>query len=148
MPDQWSSTRELEFFSKLEHLREKDTNEARDEFNMFINPSQKGNHVPFSTQLKYIVEKFKLFKDEKDECTKIFDGQKDLVKSMHGYALGYLRHLRAFNFNESCSLADRIFDFLDLLLKDDYESLTKLDKLEKAFESAVVHLEIKAEQDP
>jgi hypothetical protein len=34
-----------------------------------------------------------------------------------------------------------------MLLKDDYESLTKLSKLEKAFETAVIHLEIKANND-
>jgi hypothetical protein len=66
---------------------------------------------------------------------------------MHGFALGYLRHLRAFNFNESCSLAQLLYDFVSMLLKDDYESLTKLDKLEKAFLTAVNHLEIKAEAD-
>ncbi len=66
---------------------------------------------------------------------------------MHGFALGYLRHLRAFNFNASCSLAQLIYDFISMLLKDDYESLTKLSKLEKAFETAVIHLEIKANND-
>ena len=66
---------------------------------------------------------------------------------MHGYALGYLRHLRAFNFNESCSLAQLLYDFVSMLLKDDYESLTKLSKLETAFETAVIHLEIKASDD-
>ena len=34
-----------------------------------------------------------------------------------------------------------------MLLKDDYESLTKLSKLETAFETAVIHLEIKASDD-
>ena len=34
-----------------------------------------------------------------------------------------------------------------MLLKDDYESLTKLSKLEKAFETAIIHLEIKARDD-
>ena len=34
-----------------------------------------------------------------------------------------------------------------MLLKDDYESLTKLSKLEKAFETAVIHLEMKASDD-
>jgi len=34
-----------------------------------------------------------------------------------------------------------------MLLKDDYESLTKLSKLEKALETAVIHLEMKASDD-
>ena len=34
-----------------------------------------------------------------------------------------------------------------MLLKDDYESLTKLSKLEKAFETAVIHLEMKVSDD-
>ena len=34
-----------------------------------------------------------------------------------------------------------------MLLKDDYESLTKLSKLEKAFETAVIHLKMKASDD-
>ena len=61
--------------------------------------------MPFSTQIKYIIEKFQLFKESKEECLKIFDGHRELVRCMHGYALGYLRHLRAFNFNPSCSMA-------------------------------------------
>lgn len=68
--------------------------------------------MPFSTQLKFITQKFKLYKQSKEECVKIFDGQKDLVKFMHGYALGYMRHLRAFHFNESCSLADLLYSFV------------------------------------
>ena len=40
-----------------------------------------------------------------------------------------------------------IYDFVSMLLKDDYESLTKLSKLEKAFETAVIHLEMKASDD-
>lgn len=79
---------------------------------------------------------------------KIFEGKKDLVKGMHGYALGYLRHMRAFNLNQSFSMAELIGEFLDLLLEDAYESLTKLKKLEQAFETSSRHLIFKAENDP
>ena len=115
-----------------------------------INPGSKGLYVPFSTQLKFIISKFKLYSESKDELAdaKIFDGKKELVKCMHGYALGYLRHLRAFNFNESCSLAQLIFDFLKLLLDDPYESLTKISKLEAAYFIAWKHLDFKAQNDP
>ena len=107
----------------------KSVNHARIEFNEMINPTSKGLYVPFSTQLKYVVAKFKLFLEDKDECMKIYDGKKDLVKGMHGYCLGYLRHMRAFNINQSCSLAELIGQFLEILLNDPYESLTKLHKL-------------------
>ena len=49
---------------------------------------------------------------------KIFEGKKDLVKGMHGYALGYLRHMRAFKLNQSFTMAELIGEFLDLLLED------------------------------
>ena len=80
-------------------------------------------------------------------AVKVFDGQKDMVAAMHGFALGYLRHLRAFHFNESCSLADLLYRFIRMLFEDDYESLTKLTKLQWAYQTAVEHLEIKAQND-
>ena len=112
-----------------------------------VNPSSKGLYVPFSTQIKYVTEKFRLFLENKEECLKIFEGNKELVKAMHGYAIGYLRHMRAFNLNPSFSMAELISDFLEILLNDPYESLTKLKKLELAFESAADHLSFKAEKD-
>ena len=98
--------------------------------------------MPFTTQIRYITEKFELFrqKDNKEECKKLFDGQKELVKAMHGYALGYLRHLRAFNFVSFTSLAELIGTFLNLFLTEDYESLTKLNDLSKNFDIAVRNL--------
>ena len=66
---------------------------------------------------------------------------------MHGLALGYLRHLRAFNFNPSCDLTDLIWQFTKLLLEDPYESLTKLSKLKEAYYDAWQHLDIKAKND-
>ena len=66
---------------------------------------------------------------------------------MHGLALGYLRHLRAFNFNPSCDLTDLIWQFTNLLLQDPYESLTKLSKLKEAYYDAWQHLDIKAKND-
>ncbi len=49
---------------------------------------------------------------------------------MHGYALGYLRHLRAFNFQEcKDSLSELLYDFVAMLLEDPFESLTKFLKL-------------------
>ena len=113
-----------------------------------VNPSSKGVDVPFTAQLRYVTEKFRLFSEDKDECRKLFDGSRELVKCMHGYALGYLRHLRAFNFNVRYSLAELINVFLSMLLEDPYESLTKLHKLEQAFEAAVKHIVFKAENDP
>lgn len=52
---------------------------------------------------------------------------------MHGFALGYLRHLRAFHFPRNMELKDSIAEllskFANMLLVDDYESLSKIDKL-------------------
>ena len=75
-----------------------------------INPSSKGLYVPFSTQLKFIIDKYDSYNKNKDlyESEQLFEGKKELTKCMHGHALGYLRHLRAFNFNHSCSLSQLI----------------------------------------
>ena len=35
-----------------------------------------------------------------------------------------------------------------MVLEDDYQSLTKIDKLSKAYDSAKRHIQLKAENDP
>jgi len=113
-----------------------------------INPSSKGLHVPVSTQLKYITAKYSDYQTDKDLCKMVFDGRRTLVKSMHGFALGYCRHLRAFQFRkQKDSLAQLLHDFVSMLIDDEYESLSKLDKLERAYEMATSRMQFKLEND-
>ena len=113
-----------------------------------MHPSSKGLYVPVSTQLKFISRKYRQYQEDKDACRKIFDGRRQLAKAMHGYALGYFRHLRAFNFQrQSDSLADLLHGFASMLLADEYESLSKLDALARAYELAKRHMRFKLDHD-
>ena len=89
--------------------------------------------MPFTSQLKYIIRKYEVCKEDKESCHTLFEGRRDLAKSMHGFALGYLRHLRAFHMprdnGQKDSIADLLSDFINMLFDDDYESLNKLDRL-------------------
>ena len=146
----WSDEKCRLFDLKLKDLLSKEPNAARIEFNEIVNPSSKGLYVPFSTQLKFLIDKYMRYNEDKALILeeKIFDGKKELATCMHGYALGYLRHLRAFNFNQSCSIASLIYEFVSLLLEDEYESLTRLSKLKEAYFVAWKHLNLKAKDDP
>ena len=46
-----------------------------------VRPSSEG---AATVQLRYIIEKARLFLTDKDECRKLFDGSRELVKCMHG----------------------------------------------------------------
>ena len=45
---------------------------------------------------------------------------------MYGYAIGYLRHLRAFNFDEAAELSEKCYNFTELVVEDPNLSLRKL----------------------
>ena len=45
---------------------------------------------------------------------------------MYGYAIGYLRHLRAFNFDEAAELSEKYYNFIELVVEDPNLSLRKL----------------------
>ena len=71
---------------------------------------------------------------------KMFEGGKSLAKAMYGFAIGYLRHLRAFHFDEGAQLSEKYFKFICLLVDDPYISLTKLRSVLFAYEIAADHL--------
>ena len=56
----------------------------------------------------------------------IFDDAKELARAMYGYAIGYLRHLRAFNFDEAAELSEKCYNFIELVVEDPNLSLRKL----------------------
>ena len=67
---------------------------------------------------------------------KMFDDRKSLAKAMYGFALGYLRHLRAFHFDKEANLSEKYYVFCSLLIEDPYVSLTKMSAVKHAYEIA------------
>ena len=148
LQESWPAEKLEKVEAWIQHLANLPSNELRCEFHEIVNPSSKGLHVAFTTQLKYIRDKYAEFLADKEKCKRLFEDRKQLAKGMHGYALGYLRHLRAFNFQPcSDSLSQLIFDFVSMLIDDPFESLTKLIKLKEAFRDAVRHMTLKFEND-
>ena len=87
-------------------------------------------------------------KTDKQTMLDLYDTRKDLAKGMYGYAIGYLRHLRAFNFDEAANLSQKYHQFVLELIEDNYVSLTKLRLVKEAYKIANEHIKVKAKGDP
>ena len=110
----------------------------RQEFNELINPSQKG---AFSAEIGYLTRRYQEFLADKELMLRMFDDGKALAKAMYGFAIGYLRHLRAFHFDDGkINLSERYKEFLCLLIDDRFISPKKLRSIEHAYEIALDHL--------
>ena len=77
----------------------------------------------------------------------MFRDRKDLAKSMFGFAIGYLRHLRAFHFDETAQLSQKYYEFVQELINDENISLTKLRLVKEAYRIATEHIKVKAKDD-